>query len=239
VRLPASQSRRARPLALGNGMAALSAITDNWLARLLDAVWDGIVLGDRRWNPDKSCYDLAEDYRRDGMTPRQGARNFIRWQVAKAGAGGVLLNLPGLGSNVITMPAELTYTTYVQLRMVAVIALLYGWDARSDLLKTIALLCLLGDDAAGAVRACGVQAGARFTAGALAGVPRQTLSQINRQVAVRLVSMSGRSGALYLITFLPIVGGLVSGGLNAAATRGIGRRAHAYLRDGPIRQSRR
>ena len=238
MKLTTPSNRLSVPKGFVRRNKALTSVTDDWLTRLLDAVWDGIVLGERRWNPEKSCYDLAADYRRDGWTPRQGARNFIRWQIAKTGAGGVLLNLPGLGSNVITVPAELTYTTYVQLRMVAVIALLYGWDARSDLLKTIALLCLLGDDAAETVRACGVSAGGRFTAGVLAGVPRQTLSRINGEVAARLVSMGGRSSALYLITFLPIVGGLVSGGLNAAATRGIGRRAHAYLRDGPGRLPR-
>lgn len=143
-----------------------SASKSTLMVRLLDAVWDGVVIGNSKWNPDRTCYDLADEYRRSGRTVDECVQNFINWQTAKAGGTGFVLGLPGLAFDIITIPADLTFTTYLQLRMVAVIALLHGWDAKSDRLKTLALLSMLGTGAAEVVRAAGVQIGAKLTAAA-------------------------------------------------------------------------
>ncbi len=31
--------------------------------KALEAVWNGVILADTKWNPETSCFQLAEDYR--------------------------------------------------------------------------------------------------------------------------------------------------------------------------------
>jgi hypothetical protein len=112
----------------------------NRLTQILDTVWNGLLLDDSRWYPEKSCFQLADDYRHSRRTPEQSVRNFIDWQTTKAGVSGFASGLPGLALMPLTAPADLVSTTYLQLRMVAVIGLLFGWDPRSDQFKTLAYM---------------------------------------------------------------------------------------------------
>ena len=136
-----------------------------------------------------------------------------------------MLGLPGLAFGVVTIPADLTFTIYLHLRMIAVIALLHGWDVRLDRLKTRALLSMLGAGAVEAVRAAGVQVGAKLAGSVPKRIPGRVLIQINKVVGFRLVTKAGTQGVVNLIEFAPIVGGL-----NATATRGIGYTAHGFLK---------
>lgn len=205
----------------------------NWAVQLLDKVWDGVVIADSKWNPEKSCYDLYEEYKRSGKTPEECVDNFIAWQTAKAAGTGFVLGMPGLVFGAVTIPADLTVTTYLQMRMIAVIALLYGWDAKSDRLKTLALLSMLGSSAAEVVRSAGVKVGTRLTARVIAKIPGRILIEINKAIGIRLFTKAGTTGIINLTKFVPVVGGLVSGGLNAVTTRQIGNAAKSILSEGP------
>lgn len=208
-------------------------IEASWFSEWIGAVWDGVILGDSRWNPDRSCYDLADEYRASGRTPDECVSNFIDWQTAKAGAGGFVAGLGGFATLPVAIPADLTFTTYLQLRMIATIGLLHGWDAKSDRFKTVALVCLIGSSGAEAVRSAGVHVGTKISANLLSKIPGSVLLQINRQVGFRLITKAGTTGVINLSKLVPILGGLVSGGLNAVTTREIGRFAHTVLKQGP------
>lgn len=203
------------------------------MASMLDAVWSGVVLGDNDWNPDKSCYELADEYRQSGCSTSDAVENLINWQTAKAGGGGFVLGLPGLAFGVVIIPADLTFTTYLQMRMIATIALLHGWDPKSDRVRTLAFLALLGSGAAEAIRSFGIHVGSKLTASVIAKVLGKVLIEINKAVGFRLVTKAGSTGAVNLVKFVPIMGGLVSGGINAYATRQIGFAADSILKAGP------
>jgi uncharacterized protein (DUF697 family) len=200
---------------------------------LLDAVWTAVVLADSKWSPDKSCYDLHREYQASGRSPEACADNFIDWQMAKAGGTGFVLGLPGMTFGIITIPTDLAYTTYLQLRMIAVIAMLYGWDPKSDQVKTAALLCLLGTEAANVVRQAGIQVGTRLSLNLINKIPGHALIEINKAVGMRLLTKAGSSGIINFTKLVPIIGGLVSGGLNAMTTRQIGAIAQSVFKAGP------
>ncbi len=213
---------------------ALSTINEeNKFIELIEKLWNGVVLSDSKWNPEKSCYDLYEEYKKSGKTPEQCVDNFINWQTSKAAAGGFILGLPGLAFGIVTIPADLTMTTYLQMRMVAVISLLYGWDPKSDRVKTIALISLLGSGAGEALRSAGITIGTKITANLIKKIPGRVLIQINKAIGMRLITKAGSTGVINLTKFVPIVGGLVSGGLNAVTTRKIGQAAQSILKEGP------
>jgi len=217
----------------GTGAAQGPEAEAGRVTQILDAVWNGVVLADSKWNPEKSCFQLADDYRRSGRTTDQCVENFIDWQTAKAGMAGFALGLPGLAFMPVTAPTDLVSTTYLQLRMAAVIGLLYGWDPRSDQFRTIAYMSLLGSAAAEVAREFGVRAGTKLAAAQIARVPGKVLTRINQAVGTRLVTKAGSTGLLNLTKLVPVVGGIVGGGLNVVFTRQIGKVAAGLLREGP------
>jgi hypothetical protein len=206
---------------------------NSWQLRLFDTVWGGVVAGDSQWNPEKSCYVLATEFRRSGRATDECVDSFIDWQIAKAGAGGFVLGLPGIMASAVSIPADLTMTTYIQLRMVAVIALLRGWDIQANGLKTVALLCLLGSGAAAFIEQLGLPARGQSVPLLFANLPAPLLDKINAIIASRLLTSAAKTGVIGMVKFVPVVGGLVNGALDGLATRGIGRQADILFRTAP------
>jgi hypothetical protein len=205
----------------------------NFVEKALDFVWNQVVAGDGSWNPDTSCYALAEEYKISDKSIESCVENFIYWQALKTTGTGFVLGLPGVVFMGVTIPADLASATYLQLRMIAVIALLHGWDIKSDRVRTLAYLSLLGSGASEALRLAGVRAGTKFTAALLRNVPGAVLIAINKAVGFRLITKAGTTGVVNISKLIPIFGGLVSGGLNGFATRQIGNTAHYILKIGP------
>jgi hypothetical protein len=94
---------------------------DGWLEGPLNFIWENIVVGDGQFNPEKSCYALADQYRHSGKTLEECVHDFINWQTGKAGAAGFALGLPGGLAMALTIPADSASISYVQLRMIAFI----------------------------------------------------------------------------------------------------------------------
>jgi hypothetical protein len=207
----------------------------SWQLRLFDTVWAGVASGNSQWNPEKSCYDLATEFRRSGRGVDQCVQGFIDWQTAKAGAGGFVLGLPGIITSAVSIPADLTMTTYIQLRMVAVIALLKGWDIQANGMKTVALLCLLGSGWAAFIEQLGLPARGEPVPTLFVNLPAPLLQKINGIIASRLVVGAAKTGVIGMVKFVPVVGGLVNGALDGMATRGIGRQADILFKTPPSR----
>ncbi len=225
-----------------------------WLAKSLVVVWDTVVIGDTKFNPDKSCYRLASEYRDSGKTAEECARNFINWQTGKAGVTGFAFGLPGFAAMPLTIPADFASVSYLQLRMIAVIGILFGWEATSDQLRTVAFSCLLGTAAGEAVRDVGVKASTRFGSSFLRKkISGDFLKGINNLLGVTNLFIKGTSsttkavgkatasasakasskGIVNLSKLVPLLGGVVGGGLNIVFTRQMGRLAVRLLKDGP------
>jgi hypothetical protein len=213
-----------------SGSAAAAKQQTSWQLRLFDTVWSGVVSGSSQWNPEKSCYDLAAEFRRSGRSVDECVQGFIDWQTAKAGAGGFLLGLPGIVTSAVSIPADLTMTTYIQLRMVAVIALLRGWDIKTNGLKTASLLCLLGSGAAAFLEKLGLPSRGASAPQVFAGLPAPLLQRIDGLIAAKLIVSAAKTGTIGMVKFVPVVGGLVNGALDGLATRSIGRQADIVFR---------
>jgi hypothetical protein len=181
----------------------------------------------------KSCFELAEEYRRKGRTPSESVQKLINSQCAKAAGTGFLFGLPGLALSAVTISADMAYATRLHSRMVRAIALLYGWDPESECFRTATLLSLLGGEAADTLRRCGVQVGTKVSARLLAKMPGRVLIEINKAVGIRLITKAGTKGVVNLNKLIPFVGGLVSGSFNGLLTRQVGLAADRFLRCGP------
>lgn len=224
-----------------------------WLAQSLDFVWNKVVIGDTKFNPEKSCYQLAADYIDSGRTPEECARNFINWQTGKAGAAGFALGLPDFTAMPLTIPADLASVSYLQLRMIAVIGIMFGWEATSDQLRTVAFSCLLGTATGEAVRDVGVKASTRFGSRFIRNISGKSLKRVNDFFGVHNLfikgvnvgtkaggkatasagAKAGSKGIVNLTKLVPLLGGIVGGGLNVVFTRQMGNLAVRLLKNGP------
>ncbi len=143
--------------------------------------------------------------------------HWIRLAYTQAGATGFVTNLGGVLALPVALPANFIGTAAVQMRLIAKIAAVRGYDLQSEEVKAFVFACLLGNAAMDALKDAGVRIGAR--------VAPMVLQRLNQTVMARLLARLGAAGAMNLTKVVPLLGGVVGGGLDAASTRVIGRMA--------------
>jgi hypothetical protein len=199
----------------------------------IDTIWNAVILGKSKFNSEKTCYDLADEYRRSGKTTKKCIENFIDWQTTKAGVASFMLRVPEFMLLDAEIPNDLFVCKYLQLRAAAVIALLCGWDVKSDQVKAIALHSMVEGSSTGAAAQEAGKAGAKIAGVWLKKLPGPVITAINRQMGFRFITKFGVEGLINLVEFLPLCGGLASGGVNAVLTNQAGWLAYGALKDGP------
>ena len=172
-----------------------------------------------------SAQDLANSYRNKGGTPHENVDSLIRWQCTKTASSGFLLGLPGGAAIIATLPADMTQTLFLQLRMVAAIGHIYEHDPSSDAVRSLAFACLCGAKAMDIMKQAGIQVGQRTTTILIKKIPGAVLTKINKIVGMRLVTKFGSKGVINLGKAVPLVGGLIGGGMNGFGTYAIGKTA--------------
>jgi len=170
-----------------------------------------------------SAEDLANAHlsRSDGA-PEKAINGLIAWQVGYAGAAGFITNLGGLITMPVAIPANLASVLFIQLRMIAAIAILRGYQVSDPQVRTLVYVCLVGSGAADLLQEFSVELGRKLATGLIMKIPGKTLTKINQAVGFKLVTKAGASGLVNLTRVVPFIGGLVGGGFDAFLTRGIG-----------------
>lgn len=144
--------------------------------------------------------------------------HWIRLACTQAGAAGFVTNLGGVLTLPVALPANLAGTAAVQMRLVAKIAAARGYDTHSDEVKTFVFACLLGNAVTDVLKGAGLRLGLR--AGQRLGAP--VLARVNQTVLSKLLARFGAQGAASFTKIIPVVGGLIGGGLDVASTRLVG-----------------
>ena len=179
----------------------------------------------------KTAVQLAEDYR--PRTARLGLRpaidQLIEDQARWNGGTGFLTGLGGFALLPLQLPAAVTATWVIQTRMVAAIAHLYGFDLEHQAVRTQILLTLIGEEAGEVLKQLGVKASQRFLQARLQRLPPQALAALNQAVGFRLISRFSGQGVLNLHHAIPLLGGVVGGGIDYMLTRQLGGWAAAEL----------
>jgi hypothetical protein len=167
--------------------------------------------------------DLAKSHlARRPESPDKAIDDLIAWQVRYAGAAGFMSNVGGLITLPVTLPANLASVLLIQLRMIAAIAHIRGYKVSDERVRTLAFLCLAGNSGATILQEIGVGLGTKLTTRMIMQISTATLTKINQAVGFRLLAKAGSAGLVNLTKVVPLVGGLVGGGFDAAITRGIG-----------------
>jgi hypothetical protein len=153
------------------------------------------------------------------------ANSLIRWQNAKAATTGFITGLGGLLTLPVTIPANLGCVFYIQLRMIAAIAHMGGYNVKDDRVQTLAYICLTGSAAADIIKQAGIQIGNKLAQSMLKKMSAQVIKEINKKVGFRLLTKFGEKGVINLGKAIPVIGGLIGGTLDAVSTNTIGNTA--------------
>ncbi|MCG8808949.1 EcsC family protein [Tenacibaculum finnmarkense] len=187
--------------------------------KTLDFCYDKAINGVAGFD---SASEMAESYLVKGGEKRDMANSLIRWQNTKAGTSGFLSGLPGVIAMPVTIPANLASVMYVQIRMIAAIAHLGGYDLKDDKVKTLVYACMAGNGAKDILKDVGIVIGKKMTTQLLKNVSGKTITAINQKVGFRLLTKFGEKGAINLGKAIPLVGGIIGGTFDTVTTNTIG-----------------
>jgi len=203
-------------------------VLKNWVFQSLDYCYE-LALNTTFGGVLQNCYQIAEEYRKQGRDADTAIDKLIAWQCAKTGLSGFALGLPGGLALPVAVPADLVTLWYVQLRMVAAIGLIYGFEPKEDRVRTLAYVSLLGGKAQEALGKVGVEIGKKAALAALHKMPAKMLFEINKAVGFKLVAKFGHKAPIKLVKLVPVAGGVVGGITNAGGTWIVGKTAKKLL----------
>lgn len=169
-----------------------------------------------------SAVTLGESYLRQEGTLRQKANALIRWQNVKSGSSGFITGLGGFMTLPVAIPANLASVLFIQIRMIASIAHMGGFDLRDDRVKSLVYACLAGNVAKDILQEIGISIGTRLTAQLIGRISEQTILIINQRIGFQLLAKTGSRGAVNLGKAVPLVGGVIGGSFDIAMTNIIG-----------------
>lgn len=196
-----------------------NALTKQKIMAALDFAYEKAINGVAGLD---SASELAESYLKEDGELIDKANSLIRWQNTKAATSGFLTGLGGLLVMPVTIPANLTSVYFVQIRMIAAIAQMGGYDVRDDKVKSLIFACLAGNAAKEVLKDVGIQVGKKLTQTAINNISGQVIIKINQAVGFRLLTKAGTTGVVNLTKMVPIIGGVIGGAVDLASTNTVG-----------------
>ncbi len=197
-------------------------ISPDVLSNILDKIYNATLQG---MPETKTCYDLADEYLTKYSSAEDAIDNFVKWQVRKCTTSGFVTSLGGILTLPIAVPANLTTVWYIQLRMIATIAIISGFNPSDDEVQTLAYLCLTGASLAKVCKEAGIKVGQKFTVEAIKKIPVEIIHKINRLAMQRLVTKFGTTGVINLGKMVPLVGGVIGGSFDFVGTKTVAHKA--------------
>ena len=172
--------------------------------------------------PLTSAQNLALEYMTYSTDMDFNIEKMVRSQILNSVVTGVMTGFPGGLLMLVTVPADLMATTYFNIRMVAAIAYMRGYDVFSDIVRAFVLAASFGVLAGDLVKAVGMQIAGKATLNFLKkNITGKMLTVINRAIGFRFITKFGSKGVINLVKFIPLVGAVVGGTFDGVACRSV------------------
>ena len=178
------------------------------LAKTLDWAYEKAVSG---FSGVDSAYELGNSYMLGVGTLSDRVDSLIKWQVAKAATSGFLTGVGGVISMPLTIPANIASVIYVQIRMIAAIAYIGGYDLKNDRVKSLIYMSMAGNGAKELIKDISVRAS------------EKAMASVLEKVSIKLAAKIGEKGVASLGKAIPFIGGVVGGAFDASSTRVVGK----------------
>jgi uncharacterized protein (DUF697 family) len=197
----------------------MSGLTVSNIQKALDWAYDAAINGVPGLG---TAAELAEEYMKDDETLINNVNSLIRWQIAKCGTSGFITGLGGLLTLPVAIPANIASVLYVQIRMIAAIAHMGGYDVRDDKVRSLVYAALCGSAAVDVLKEVGIKVGMKLTEKVIRNISFEVIKKINQAVGFRLITKFGTTGLINLGKMIPLVGGVIGGTMDSITTNAIG-----------------
>ena len=188
-------------------------------SRALDIIYKKALDGIPKVSP--SVDELVDDYVKKNPSPRKAAWALCRVQIAKCGTSGFLAGLGGLITLPVAIPANLGSVLYVQLRMIAAVARIGGYDIYSDQVQTMIYMCLAGTSVTDFAKDAGIKVGEKALEAAIMRIPAEALVAVNQKIGYKLFTKFGEQGVINLGKTVPVIGGVIGGAFDVGTTSAV------------------
>ena len=205
-------------------------MTHEGVMKFLDDLYGNCLNGIPNISPNVE--EMAEDYLEKYKTPEKASRMMINTQIVKCTTSGVLTGFGGLITLPVTIPANLGSVLYVQMRMIAAIAYMGGYDLRDDETRAFVYACLAGVSINSLLKPMGIKLGMKLATSAIKKIPGKILTKINQRVGFRFLTKFGTKGIINLVKLVPAAGAVVGGLLDYTETNIISQRAYKWFIEG-------
>ncbi|WGL59908.1 EcsC family protein [Pigmentibacter sp. JX0631] len=179
-----------------------------------------------------SAFTLAEQYLKQDGSLEEKIDSLIRWQNTKAATLGFITGLGGIIAIPVTLPSNIAGVSFVQIRMIAAIAIMNGYDVHDDRVKTMVFACLCGSAGAEILKKVGINIGSKVLHNVIQNISKETIMQLNKAIGFRLLAKSGGKSPIVLGKAVPLLGGVIGAAFDGITTNAIGNVAKkAFLKN--------
>lgn len=196
-------------------------IDENSMMQVLDWAYDTTING---VPGQKKIQELADDYLKNDDVDTAISK-MIAFQTSKAAISGFVTGFGGFLTLPVTIPANVTSVILVQMRMIATIAYMRGYDLKSDQVQTFVYAALTGTTVADIAKKAGIIVAEKLAQGMIKKIPGEVLKRINQAVGFRLVTKFGQKGVVNLGKMIPVAGALIGAGVDTVSTQVIANHA--------------
>lgn len=173
----------------------------------------------------KSVDELAEDYSSKYPDVKKAAEALVANQLVKCTTSGFLTGLGGIITLPVAVPANVSSVLYVQLRMIAAVAKLGGYEPNTDQVQTLVYACMTGQAVGDVLKGTSIKLGTKIATSSIQKISGATLTRINQAVGFRLITKFGQKGIINLGKMIPLAGGVIGGGFDLVTTKIIAQNA--------------
>ncbi|WP_228278790.1 EcsC family protein [Acinetobacter indicus] len=199
-----------------------TSLTERKIMEVLEWTYDKALAGGMGID---SAQELADSYLKENGSLENKINSLIRWQNTKSATSGFLTGIGGLATMPVAVPANFASVMFVQIRMVAAIAYMCGYDIKDDQVKTFVYACLTGNALKDMLKDVGIIVGSKLTRKAIESISGKMLIEINKRVGFRLFTKFGTKGVINLGKAIPLVGGVIGASFDGISTNIVGNTA--------------
>lgn len=200
-------------------------ITQDKFSETLNTIYEKTI-GWMAGTQDSPAKKMADYYmKKNNNNPEKAAKALVTTQKVKTFSTGFVYSLGGIPALPVTLPADLTSALFIEIRMIAAVAIIGGYDPNSKEVRTLIFLCLIWGNIKKWLKWMWIKAGKETVKAIIKKMPAKMMIEINKKIWIRLFAKVGTKWAAGTTKWLPLVGWFIWGGMNAFFTDQVWKKA--------------
>ncbi|RRD46201.1 EcsC family protein [Tessaracoccus sp. OH4464_COT-324] len=192
------------------------AVAEGFTADIFHQILELAIVGNGTLSGAK---ELANEQLKKHDDPERAVDVIVSQHLALAGGQGFATNWGGFLLSLVTIPANVAASAFVQARMVAAIAHLRGYELADPRVRTAILMCMLGPSASSALVAKSVLPSTPLVVATAPVFDSKLDGAVSRILLERAMNfVGGKRLGVFVAKKIPFVGGGVGAAVDAWTT---------------------